>query len=691
MQIPAKKIDLKSIIAVGLLLSGLCVKAQQPASSTTPPPAGSGTVAPAPASPDASNSTAGQASASTPATAQPNTTASGVAAPAQQPAASTDPASPAAAALDYLFNRKPQRGTMAKEAMDANDQQKASLLAQNALGNHQIDDPDLRGRFENYLAMNEIPPDQLKAYANDMQTVIDLLHQKQTTQAWQKLYVLAKYQSIDAGVSWELANRIESVWNADMTKGRIAAENKQLQQQSDTNNRNADMDSQDIKDKELEYQRRMKEAGAQTSKTSQQSPMPDYNPSNPTQPGSGDSGPTLSQPISDQIIGKLQLTQEYLNSLSAQAKIKLNELKVEKLFDQSKQDFADYITTLYKSGRTQHVLIAANFWRQIFDEGDYPVSMAQQVNASLEVEGQIQITISVFNNNLSQKNIAAATDNLEQAFMLSEFSPTLLGLPLEKKKQILVFSRQLSRMRNMIEARDFTDLESILKDIKQTAPDFDSVKAMSIVNAVKLDSQLHLGKAKIAAQKGDLKGAMEDFQAAAEAWPGNPDLKDKALSFFNSEDVQTQSLAEFDRLVEENNYRAIFDKQLAFAPAMKDDPKRQQQLKDALGKVKIAETAIEKATLMQTNGDVDGAWETVELAVKQLPDDVKLNSLRGDLAGKGADFVAAINKARDAENRQELGYSLTWYAVAQRYYPASQIANQAIDRLSKAILAKSGV
>ena len=138
-------------------------------------------------------------------------------------------------------------------------------------------------------------------------------------------------------------------------------------------------------------------------------------------------------------------------------------------------------------------------------------------------------------------------------------------------------------MQNIIEARDFTDLESLLAEIKQTAPDFDSVKAMSIVNAVKLDSQLHLGSwRKIAAQHGHLNTAMDEFQAAGEAWPGNPDLKDKALSFFNSQDVQTQALDDFDRLVAENNYWAIYDKQLVFAPAMKDDTKRQGQLKDAL-------------------------------------------------------------------------------------------------------------
>lgn len=677
MPIRSKKIDGFMIVALGLLICSLDLHAQQASS------------------PPSSGQSASQASSTAPSsspTSTPQGTAQAAGQTAQQTATGNEANTSTSSALDYLFNHKPRQGTIAKEGMEANEQAKTQALAQDALGNQQIEDPEMRARFERYLGMNEVSQDQLKAYSADINSVIDLLHQRKTPEAWQKLYKLAQYQSIDAGVSWELANRIESIWNADQTKNQIAQQNDQLRQQADTANHNADMMSDDIRDKEIDYQKKMNEAdkGKNPGKNQTQNNggVPQANPLNPGDPNGGS---TPMTPPTDQILGKLQLTEEYLNSLSAQAKIKLNELKVDKLLDQAKQDFADYITTLYKSGRYQHVLIAADFWRQIFDEGDYPVSMAQQVNASLEVNEEVNTTIGVFNNNLDQKDISAATDSLQQAFMLGALNPAVLGVPLAKKKPIQAFSRELGRMQNMIEARDFTELESLLTQIKQTAPDFDSVKAMSIVNAVKLESQLRLGKAKLAAQQGDLKTAMEEFQAAAEAWPGNPDLKDKALSFFSSQDIQTQSLTEFDRLVAENNYRAIFDKQLAFAPAMKDDPKRQEQLKSALEKVKIAETAVGKATLMQANGDVDGAWETVQLAIKDLPDDIKLNSLRGDLAGKGAEFVSAISKAQDAEKRQDLGYSLSWYAIAQRSYPASQIANQAIDRLSKAILAKSSL
>ncbi len=89
------------------------------------------------------------------------------------------------------------------------------------------------------------------------------------------------------------------------------------------------------------------------------------------------------------------------------------------------------------------------------------------------------------------------------------------------------------------------------------------------------------------------------------------------------------------------------------------------------------------------NGDVVGAWETIEIATQDWPDDMKLNKLLANLSGRSADFVSAINKARDAEAKKEMGYSLTWYVNAQNSYPASTIANEGIDRISKQILSPS--
>jgi Flp pilus assembly protein TadD len=229
-------------------------------------------------------------------------------------------------------------------------------------------------------------------------------------------------------------------------------------------------------------------------------------------------------------------------------------------------------------------------------------------------------------------------------------------------------------------------VEAQVAAIQKIATDFDGTEPMALVNGIKLESRLQLGKARLQAQGGNLPDAMETFQTAAELWPGNPDLANSSNLFFKSEDNQDQATTDFDRLVQDQNYRGIFDRQLEFALAVKGDTTREQQLKDALEKVGKAKMAEEKANAQMMNGDVDGAWETVELAAKEWPDDTKLNKLLADLSGRSADFVSALDKARDAESKKELGYSLTWYVNAQSYYPPSQIANDGIDRISKMIL-----
>lgn len=605
-------------------------------------------------------------------------------APAGPPAnAQTKEAQPAtAAALEYLYKQKPQEGTAAKQAADAGQRVQEKAIAVDALGVARIENPEARARFQKFLALPEVAPEQLNAYNARAAQVMALLQQQKPTEAWKQLLVLAEYSAIDAGVSRELANRIESIWNTDRASSGIAQKNEQLRSEIKGTNRNADMLAENVRAKELEYQRRLTQ-NREGSKMA--APQKDSGAANAGNKAGGISG----SPNIDSVIGKLQITDAYLQTVEAKARIKLNEFKTDALFEQAKKNFSAYIGTLFESGRHRHVIIAADFYRRIFNASEYPAGLAQQVNAALEMARDVQGAVEVVKVKLDGNQVAAATSQLQRAFMTNELHPALLGLKLGYKAKVEAFSAALDKMQNMMEAREFSDLEVLLGEVKRTAPDFDGTKAKAIVNAVKLQSQLRLGKAKMAAQQGDLKTAMEEFQAAAEVWPSNPALQDKALSFFDSQDIQSQSLREFDRLVKEGNYRGVFEKQLAFAPAMKDDKERQTQLKEALEKVKVAEMAYEKANLLRANGDVFGAWETVELAVTDLPNDNKLNSLRGELSGRGAEFVAAINRAKEAEARKELGYSLSWYAIAQRNYPASQMANKAIERLSQEILSKA--
>ncbi len=561
----------------------------------------------------------------------------------------------------------------------------SKAVAEDAVGIPREEDPEIRARFDRYLSSKEVSQEVLNAYFAQMSQISELLREGDVFEGWKQLYNLSDYGVIDAGISRELANRIESIWTAGTASRRIDQRNTALRDQASAANRNADLISEDVLERQLEYQRRLNSAGGRTRQNQQ---------NQQNQQNGGGNVPQVQNPASaaptppsiEGLEGRLQMTEEYLRSLELNAKIKFNQLKQESMFEQAKSDFAAFISTLYNSGRLNHVVLAGDFYRKVFQEGDYPPAMAEQVSASLEINRDVKNSVDVFRYKLERGQLAGATDSLRQAFMVNEMNVAVLGLERPLKEKSADFIQKLDQMRNLIEARDFGALETLLGDIKSSASDFDTTKPMAIVNAVKLESKMRLGKAKLAAQQGDLQLAMDEFQAAAKAWPGNPDLEDKALTFFDTQDIKSQSLEEFDRLVKDENYRAIFDKQLGFAPAVAGDPDREAALKKALESIRDAEIASEKASVMMMNGDSFGAWEAIELASDNLPDDRKLNKLRADLASRSAEFVSAINKARDAESKDEDGFSLTWYVNAQRQYPASRIANEGIDRLSAKLL-----
>jgi tetratricopeptide (TPR) repeat protein len=596
-----------------------------------------------------------------------------------------------ATTFDYLFNHKAEEGTAAKAGADVAGALADKIKAVDVLKTPGLDDPIIRAQFETYLSLQAVPDDRIKAYFANMQQVSDALRAGDTFGAWKILYAMGDYTDIDAGISRELANRVEAIWNTDRTANSLEQANTKLRDNIETYDHNADMIADDIKHQEIEDQQK---EGANHSGGGGSSS------SNGTS-GSGAANSALANVNADptaaeaammptmgsSLQGKMQLTAEYLNLLEARAKIKLNEIRENKMDDEGKTDFARYIKTLFVTHRYYHVILGADFYRALFNEGEYPVDMADEVNVSLETNNQVTQTIEVFKYKAEKGDIAAAAEQLQEAFIANEFHPGLQGLARDDKEKVGDFLAKLDVLKNQLESRDFEQVEGQIADIKKIANDFDATKPLALVNGIKLESRLRLGKAKLLAQAGQLTQAMQEFQTAAEEWPGNPDLTTSASGFFNTEDMQNQSTTEFDRLVQDQNYREIFDKQLAFAPAVKGDATREQQLKDALMKVQKAEMASEKANLLVMNGDVDGAWETIEAATKDWPDDMKLNRMLADLSGRSADFVSAINNARDAEAKKEMGYSLTWYVNAQNLYPASQIANEGIDRVSKQILA----
>lgn len=651
------------LVAVGAgWLPGLTtVRAQQPAASASPGNAAVGTPPPGAAG-----------SAATPTVVNPaGAAAAGGAAGAPTAAALGQPASGEAAALDYLYNKKPQEGSAAAMAAQDKMHNDDKSRALEALAGS---DSPLEPEFEQYLNAPEAEPVKLKAYLANYDKVVALLLQRKPADAYQILFAMATYEG-DAGISRQLANRVQTVWDADAASRGVLADNERLKQQVKTANWNVDQFAD-------RGERKFHDAGgAQPGKK-------DAGGSAPVPAGGAADNATAgtAASVSGVIAGKMQMTDEYLRSLDGTARMKLNELKVRGIGDKARSEFADYIGTLYQSGRLLHAVVAADFYRVLFQDGTLPPAIANQADAASEIVRKVNQAVDVVRYKNGQGQVAGAAALLRSAYRLDHEHPALQGLERATKLKVASYYEQLKKMQNLIEAREFGGLEPVIVETQKLAKDFDATKAQALVNGVKLESRMHLGQAKIAAQQGDQQKALDEFKAAAVAWPGNPDLQTASNTYFESQDTKNKGVAEFDRDIAEANYRAVYDNQLPFMAVVKGDAEREKKFKNAMEKVRDAEVATEKANLLARNGDSCGAWEALETAAKGWPDDGKLNKLRAEMAIKAAEFVSSINRAQEAETRQELGYSLTLYVQAQRRYPASQMAHEAITRLSAQIL-----
>jgi tetratricopeptide (TPR) repeat protein len=249
-----------------------------------------------------------------------------------------------------------------------------------------------------------------------------------------------------------------------------------------------------------------------------------------------------------------------------------------------------------------------------------------------------------------------------------------------------LFKHELVGLRNLLDARSFGDLDLVLRNISLTAPDFDATPTKKFVDTIKNNGEDLLKKGKLLLRQGDPLDAIKAFQEAEKVWPSNPDLLGGALPLLKSEENRNQLIITFDRHLAQRDFQDVYDKRSELAIALTDDPSRSKQLKAAIEMVQEERAAVEKAKALQATGDVDGAWETIHVAFALWPENVELIKMRSTLSDGAVEFARAIGKAQSAESQRQLGYSLSWYAVALHDYPLSTLARDGIARLTKEIL-----
>jgi hypothetical protein len=310
-----------------------------------------------------------------------------------------------------------------------------------------------------------------------------------------------------------------------------------------------------------------------------------------------------------------------------------------------------------------------------------------------EAMREVQTSVQSFHSLLGLGELRSATERLRDALLIGEFLPEVRTLPFERKRRVLRFAQKSNELLSALDVKDYTTAAELLNGpggLRAMAPDFDASKASALIETSRNAARLHLARARNAAIAGDKAVFEAALKEAAAIWPNNPELQEVASKAFSQGDQMAQTLLELEQLLSQKNLRRIAEEPGRFLAATQGaSPEKQAQVKKILEDFKTIEAALLAAKEMDRQGNPSGSWESVDKAARTFPDDLQLNQARALYTTKAADFVRTIQSAQEHETRQELATSLAWYLKAQRLYPKSDTAEEAVQRLKALLLPKA--
>jgi len=529
-------------------------------------------------------------------------------------------------------------------------------------------------RFEKYLNAPAETSAQAQAYQKILDTILAKLAPENLDGVDGAFRLLARASNyeMDAHLCDALADAIYSVWRAQDASQRLVQANVALEQERKANEWNAQVASQQTK---LEGAPPSKDANAAAEWAKEHQLTRDM----------------AMQPYTTRLTEIL-------------ATIKANQAKKELTLLEAKIEFQALFVQLFLQRRFQHVLIGTRFYRDIFSSGESKLEVGKDTkdlfakssglpptvgtldSLAHEAIRDVRESIQSFHFLLQKNELQSASKRLAEAFSVGEFLPEVRTLPRDDKRKVLEFSQKNYQLISAIEVKDYDLASKLVKELDAIAKDFDESKPLAAIETARTVAGMHLAKARNAAVSGDKATLESELKEATEIWPRNPALADVSGLIFSQADVQQKALVDLDQLISQHNNRQIYNDKLRFIAAAALFPNRQEQLKKVLDQMQVIETAIIQAGEIEKRGDYAGAWETVEKVYKENPDDSKLNQLRANLTTEAADFVRILRTAEQLEGKGEIGSSLAWYLKAQKTYPASEFAQDGIDRLVKRVL-----
>ena len=529
-----------------------------------------------------------------------------------------------------------------------------------------------QARFEKYLNAPEETDAASRQYQAVIAEILLRLSQDNATRenvdyAFRLLARAAQYDQ-DARLCETIADTVYSAWRAQKAMIRLTSANVALEEERKKHEWNAQMAGED----------------KSTQQTSTRASR----------------GTTTNKEVKT----VMAITPYATRLAETMAQIKANQLKKALTEIEVKLQFQALMTQLFFQRRYQHVLISTRFYRAVFTDGDTKLTLGTEAKDLFEKTSGSPPTVSTLDSLASEairdvregvksyeflvenKELESGTKRLAEAMMVGEWVPEIRTLPRAKKRLALDFTQKANQIQGAVEAKDYTTAEKLIEGLSKSAKDFDGTQVTALIQTSRQGAKMHLMAARNASRSNDQKALKEELAAAATLWPMNPALTEFSDKIFDQGDVQATAVNEFDTLVGQKNYRQIFENQGRYIAAIALSPDREPKLKEVLQNVQAIEMAIMRAQEMKRQSNFAGAWESVEKASADFPEDTKLNQVRADLTSQAADFVRTVRNAQELEKKEQIGSSLAWFLKAQKIYPASDFAGEGIGRLKKVIL-----
>lgn len=547
-----------------------------------------------------------------------------------------------------------------------------------------------QARFEKFLNAPEATNAEEQQYRAIIDRMLDLLRPGNATpQNVDAAFKLLPYGSrfdIDARLCDSLGDAVYSVWQAQRNQTRLAAANESLEEAA----------------KKLEWNIQISSEGRKTSAAPQR-----VGRNNTGAQGGGGQPPQGAGQIAPANRTDYE-TGSYGRQLAERlAAIKANQVKKELSELQAKVEFQALMVQFLMQRRFQHVLLATRFYRALFTDGDTKLNLGKDAADLFAKSTGMPPTVSIvdsmanemirdanegvkaFEFLLEKGELQGATMRLQEVFVTGEYMPSVRLVPRAKKRQCLEFSQKSYQLISSIDVRDYTRAEALVADLKKLASDFDDSKPTQAIEVARVGQRGLLAKARDALLNNDKATFEKALTDAAAIWPNSKEFKEASEKLFGQGDVVQRTLLEFDQLRSQRNFRQIWNDKLRFIAAAAVDPTREEALKKVMKDMETIEGALLRAEEMARQGAYAGAWETLERAWAQYPDDGKLNQMRADMTTRASEFVKVIRDAEELEKREQLGGSLAHYLKAQKIYPASDFARDGVNRMVKQVLPES--